>query len=343
LKSIKKIALAAVMVVTVASVSGCNLIVKTPQGIANSPVAKVNDDTITKAQLDARMAPEIAQLKSQYGNDYASNSQVATQLKTDKASMVTQMENELLTIQYAKSKNLIPSDTELNKEITTQYNSYESSYQTQASSSGSAATSWSDYLKQNGYTVDMLKDQIKTNIITNKVVDYLTKNTKITDKQIQDYYNQNPENYTTTPNTFDFAHILVKTQAEAEQIKAELDKGADFATEAKKDSTDTGSSANGGDLGSMSYTDAQSQLDPTFLAAAVKLKQGEISNPVQTQFGWHIIKCISRTNNPLKPLDATLKKSISDTLLQNAKQTAYNNSVKSWKNAAKIKEYPQNE
>jgi peptidyl-prolyl cis-trans isomerase C len=81
-------------------------------------------------------------------------------------------------------------------------------------------------------------------------------------------------------------HILVKTQAEAQDIKKQLDGGAKFEDIAKAKSIDTGSGANGGDLG----TFARGQMVKPFEDAAFALKVGQVSDPVQSQFGWHIIR-----------------------------------------------------
>jgi peptidyl-prolyl cis-trans isomerase C len=80
-------------------------------------------------------------------------------------------------------------------------------------------------------------------------------------------------------------HILVETEDEAKAVKAELDKGADFAELAKKKSKDPGS-ADGGDLGFFT----KEQMVPEFSAVAFALEPGKISDPVKSQFGWHIIK-----------------------------------------------------
>src|SRR6478609_12078014 len=80
-------------------------------------------------------------------------------------------------------------------------------------------------------------------------------------------------------------HILVETEDEAKAIKAELDKGADFAELAKKKSKDPGS-ADGGDLGFFT----KDQMVPEFSAVAFALEPGKISDPVKSQFGWHVIK-----------------------------------------------------
>src|SRR3954464_13264300 len=80
-------------------------------------------------------------------------------------------------------------------------------------------------------------------------------------------------------------HILVESEDEAKAIKAELDKGGDFAELAKKKSKDPGAS-DGGDLGFFT----KDQMVPEFSAVAFTLEPGKVSDPVKSQFGWHVIK-----------------------------------------------------
>ena len=82
------------------------------------------------------------------------------------------------------------------------------------------------------------------------------------------------------------SHILVATEEEAKAIKAELDGGADFATIAKEKSIDPGA-ANGGDLG---FFGKGMMVAPFEQAAYALTEIGQVSEPVQSQFGWHIIK-----------------------------------------------------
>jgi peptidyl-prolyl cis-trans isomerase C len=84
---------------------------------------------------------------------------------------------------------------------------------------------------------------------------------------------------------FNASHILVETEEEAKAVKELLDGGADFAETAREKSTGP-SGPNGGELGWF----GQGAMVPTFEAAVVALSTGEISAPVQTQFGWHVIK-----------------------------------------------------
>jgi peptidyl-prolyl cis-trans isomerase C len=93
-------------------------------------------------------------------------------------------------------------------------------------------------------------------------------------------------------------HILVATEDEAKEIEAELKKGADFATLAKAKSKDPGA-ADGGDLGYFT----KDQMVPEFSAVAFKLDKGQISDPVKTQFGWHIIQVEDKRTKPTPTFD----------------------------------------
>jgi peptidyl-prolyl cis-trans isomerase C len=93
-------------------------------------------------------------------------------------------------------------------------------------------------------------------------------------------------------------HILVPTEDEAKAIQAQLKKGADFATLAKEKSKDPGA-ADGGDLGYFT----KDQMVPEFSEVAFKLDKGQISDPVKTQFGWHIIKVEDKRTKPTPSYD----------------------------------------
>ena len=84
---------------------------------------------------------------------------------------------------------------------------------------------------------------------------------------------------------FRASHILVETEEEAATVKTDIDNGADFAEVAREKSTGP-TGANGGDLGWF----GTGQMVPAFEAAVISLEEGEVSSPVQTQFGWHVIK-----------------------------------------------------
>ncbi|WP_066319610.1 peptidylprolyl isomerase [Bacillus sp. FJAT-29814] len=157
-------------------------------------------------------------------------------------------------------------------------------------------------LQQQGFNnEEELKDQIKQSLYFFKAT---TDGVKVSDKQIKDYYEQNKDQYTEVRTS----HILVDEESTAKEIEIELQKGADFAELAKKQSTDKVSGAEGGDLG---YLSGKSQeMDPTFLAAALKLKRDEVSEPVKTMFGYHIIKVTDRKVTPLSKVKDQIKQTL---------------------------------
>ena len=99
---------------------------------------------------------------------------------------------------------------------------------------------------------------------------------------------------------FHAAHILVETEEEAKALKTELDGGADFTALAKEKSTGP-SGPNGGDLG---WFGAGMMVKP-FEDAVMSMEPGQVSDPVQTQFGWHVIKLMESRVADIPSLDDT--------------------------------------
>jgi peptidyl-prolyl cis-trans isomerase C len=106
-------------------------------------------------------------------------------------------------------------------------------------------------------------------------------------------------------------HILVEKKEEADDIVAKLKSGGDFAALAKEKSKDTGSGAQGGDLGFFS----KGQMVKPFEEAAWALKNDEVSAPVQSQFGWHVIKLLEKRTKPAPTFDS-VKEGILNSLVQ---------------------------
>lgn len=107
---------------------------------------------------------------------------------------------------------------------------------------------------------------------------------RVTEEEARKMYEENKPLFGT--ETVAASHIMVKTQAEAEAILQELQTGKDFAELAKAKSQDTASAEKGGDLGSLS----RGQTVPEFEEEAFRLKEGELSAVIKTQYGYHILK-----------------------------------------------------
>ncbi|NVN32253.1 peptidylprolyl isomerase, partial [Endobacter medicaginis] len=141
----------------------------------------------------------------------------------------------------------------------------------------------------------------------------------VTDAAIQQAYDQFKANFKGEPEVH-ARHILVKTEAEANDIIKQLKGGADFAALAKKYSTDKGSAdTGGGDLGWFKKGD----MLPEFSDAAFAMKKGETSSkPVKTQYGYHVIQVLDTRTEPAPTLDQVRDQIRAQLERQDAQQVA---------------------
>ncbi|QDZ77427.1 peptidylprolyl isomerase [Bacillus cereus] len=139
------------------------------------------------------------------------------------------------------------------------------------------------YLTQmNVKNEDALKEKLKPQIAFEKAI-----KSSITEKEIKDYYKPKLK----------ASHILVKDEKTATDIKNKLNNGEDFATLAKQYSEDPGSKDTGGELPEF----GPGEMDAEFEKAAYKLEVGQVSDPIHSSFGYHIIKLTEKKE--LKPFD----------------------------------------
>lgn len=140
-------------------------------------------------------------------------------------------------------------------------------------------------------SLDMMQEQMSKKILLDR---YLEKH--VTDKMISDQYDALVKELK-GQKEINTSHILVEDEAKAKEIKKKLDKGEKFADLAQKFSKDEGSKVRGGDIG---YT-MRGSLVPEYEATAYAMKKGEVSAPVKSQFGWHIIKLVDIRDVKIPP------------------------------------------
>jgi foldase protein PrsA len=171
-------------------------------------------------------------------------------------------------------------------------------------------------LKEQGFTKQALRETLRASVLSQKLFDEVTKDVVVTEGEIVTYYQQNQSSYG-TPESRDVRHILIsekngdevdfaKSKEEADRLYAQLQSGGDFAALAKANSDDPGSKDNGGKL-----TISRGQTVPEFDKTSFDLKQGTISEPVKTTYGYHIIEALSpvrkATTTPLSKVRASIK------------------------------------
>jgi foldase protein PrsA len=178
-------------------------------------------------------------------------------------------------------------------------------------------------LKQQGFTAEQYREKaLEVSALSKKIFDEVTKDVKVSEAEILQYYTENQSQYG-TPESRDVRHILIAekgkdgqvdfdaSKARADEIYAQLKGGADFATLAKQNSDDPGSKNSGGKL-----TISRGQTVPEFDKVSFELDKGELSEPVKTQYGYHVIEAVSAVRKAaVTPLDK-VHDSIETTLLQ---------------------------
>jgi foldase protein PrsA len=173
-------------------------------------------------------------------------------------------------------------------------------------------------IKKQGLTDTQVREDVKSQLLSEQIFAKVTSNVTVSDAAIAKYYRNHLSTYK-QPAKRQVRHILVKTKEKALAIEQQLKNGGDFAALAKKYSTDTSSKTLGGKLpGGIT----RGQTVAPFDKAAFALKTNEISAPVHTQYGWHIIQPLSAvtppSTTPLKQVQAAIRQQ----LLQQKKNDA---------------------
>lgn len=168
--------------------------------------------------------------------------------------------------------------------------------------------------KENEYIeqVENAKKEILTQFGINKILSEVS----VTDQEIKEYYEENMSMYI-QQESVRAKHILVNTLEEAKDIKGKIDNGLTFEDAAKQFST-CPSNQQGGDLG----TFTRGKMVPEFENASFEMAVGEISEPVQTQFGYHLIKVEEKTEASIMPL-SVVAATVKNNLIQEKQNKRY--------------------
>jgi foldase protein PrsA len=210
-------------------------------------------------------------------------------------TVLQQLVQETLIEQYAKNNNITVTDAE----IDARENQIRANF---------PSGSWDEMLKARGLSEADVRSALREQVILDKA---LAKDVTITPAQVQDYFNKNRASFD-KPEEVTARHILVPSLALANQIEAQLKANPqNFAALAKKYSTDPGTKDKGGELGAF----RRGQMVPAFDKYAFSAPIGQISPPVKSPFGYHIIQVESRTPGQKATLESA-KPQIMDTLRQ---------------------------
>jgi foldase protein PrsA len=177
-------------------------------------------------------------------------------------------------------------------------------------------------LKQQGLSEEQARDIIRANLIQESIYNKVTKDVKVADKELRTHYDKNKSQYG-TPETRLVRHVLVDGKALADRLYNQLkEPGANWKAIAKRYSKDPGSKDKGG-----RYTATKGQVVPEFEKAVfTDLELNEVSKPVKTQYGYHIIQALT----PIKKGSTTPFKQVKESIRQQLLQDKKNKAMEDW-------------
>jgi parvulin-like peptidyl-prolyl isomerase len=191
-----------------------------------------------------------------------------------------------------------------------------------------------------------LDEQMKSQVLRDKIYAKVTANIAVSDAETQKYYEDNKETLFKVPDQVKVSHILIQfvpagatvtdtIRAEAKKkiddVASQLKNGADFAELAKKYSEDSASAPNGGDIGFVSA----GQTVPEFEAAAFALEVGKVSDVVETTYGYHLLKVTEKKASYVQTYDE-VKDTVKSYLLSNKQMEEWQKFVYSLVDASKV-------
>ena len=296
-------------IVLVAGLTGCTKAGELPK----DAMAVIGQNVITQAQFDARMA----EIEKQYSGQVPTKDGDAAVYKEFQTMVLNYMVEVDVVAQNAAKMSLSVTDDEVQAQI----DGIKQMYMNDDAAFEAA-------LKEQNLTLDSLKKSLREQELARKVFTAVTEDATVTPEQIQSYYDTHQEDYT-VPESRLTRHILfmpknaqdpstAATEADwatalslAQKVRKEIVDGADFGEKAKQYSDDPGSKDLGGDLGEVQ----KGMMVPEFEEATFTLDKFQVSEPIKTQFGYHLIQVTNITASQVRTLDE-VKDQITQVVLQ---------------------------
>jgi len=305
------IALLAVGLLAAFIAAGCG---SESDSVGANDVAVVGDQPITKEQFD--------QLIDRARENYTRNKQDFPDAGTPQYVALRRQAMQFLVQreqfeQKAEELDLTISDSDVEKQMQTIKSQY---FGKNGKCDAACEKKYSAEIKKQGVSDEQVREDVRASVVQNKIYEKVTAGVTVSDKEIEEYYKKNKQNYI-QPASRDVRHILVKKKALAESLYQRAKSGENFAALAKKFSTDPGTKKQGGKL-----PISKGRQVPEFDKAAFALKTGELSEPVKTSYGWHIILALTGIKKQKVTPLSEVKPAISQQLLQQEKTDA----MKDW-------------
>ena len=262
--------------------------------IVENILVVVNDDVITKTELDERLSKNRDLLRQLYQYDEA---RLSEEIEKAKPDILDQMVGELLFTQEAVKTSIQVSDTEVQQfviELENQFGSEEA---------------FREALNAEGYTLDSFRKEKKKSLLLQRLIEQrFGSELRVTDEEVRQFYRENRDQFPDRSDAVKLKHIFIKFQTtEADRQKAlkrakdilkRSKENADFAKLASGFSDHELTKASGGDMGY--FVPGMGKYDPKLEEAASQLAVGEVSDLIECPGGYDIIKVIDIRDNGVR-------------------------------------------
>lgn len=343
MKRIKKYVTMALIGVTVLSFTGCNMIQRTEESIKNTVYAKVGNVKITKGEVDEALKTYLDQYRTYYGDDFESNSELTETLKNLRTQQLEGLIDQEVLLQNKEAIGVNPTDEEIQAEVDERIQYYKDALGTEEE--------YQSFIESYGYDDASFEEFWKEQVVVGMLVDKIVEGVEVTDEEIQTYYNENIDTYTTKPGA-DVTHILFQTETDDDgNVTEESDASAKALADAAREKALSGmslqeiaesdefkDSATFEELGRVSFED--SGMVQEFEDAFKVLPANQVSDVVKTSYGYHVIvNTAVYPDAEVQALDDTLKEEIKSTLLTQKQQEVYEAKLQELKDGMTIKTY----
>lgn len=278
------------------------LVVQRANALPSDAAMKVGDRTVKISELDKR----IKVLSGLYNVKQPTDASKKASFRRDAAKS---MAVSLILERAAKSKDITVTRTQAQQQLDTVIESQMLGDQ----------RTYEQFLATAGVTESEVLSEITRVIATSRLYSEITASVpEVTQAEVQGYYEDHKAEMV-TPEQRSISNIVVGTEAEAEQVLAELGRGAAFAEIARSTSRDSSTAAKGGGLGAVQ----RSQLENTYAKAAFGASKGKVFGPVQTSSGWNV----GVVTDVTKPIPVSLEEAsqtLTQTLTTQAQTKAWN-------------------
>ena len=340
LKKIKNYITMAVAGIMLLSFTGCNIIERTPESIGKTVLAKVEGEKITRAEVDKLLASQLKSYKEQYGDDFENNEEIKADLKTQRTSALDKLISDKVLISKKDDLGVEINDDDIKTEVDKQIQQYKDYTKTD--------DAYVQFLAGYGYTPEEFEAYMTEQFKIGKVYEAVVKDVTTTDEELQAYYTANVDTYKVNAGAT-VTHILfsctagdtaaeAKALAKAQAARALAVSGKTFdEIKAMPDYVDDANVITE-NLGHQDFEN-NSTLVTEFVAGFKGLALNEISQPVKTSYGYHIIKNIAVNATAVTQTFEEAKSAVQSAVLAANQETEYKAKLEEYKAGMDIKTY----